>query len=221
VAAEAINAAGSVSCSTYVTVVDTTPPNLTCPNIVTTNDAGQCSAVVYFTPTATDASGIASLTSDPASGSTFPAGTNTVTVTAVDNAGLTNTCTFTVIVLDKEAPVVTCRPAPNPAGKVFEPGKNSSAGSNPNGYYQLLAKDRCDPNPLIYVYDTGSGFVAGPFNDGDIVRVQHGSTPSSAPGSPPIVAVIRLVQDGLVYAQDASGNVTPRASECLLPVSIK
>jgi len=77
----------------------------------------------------------------------------------------------------------------NPSGKISPPAKG--IGANPNGYYQVLAKDNSDPNPSIYIKDTGSTFVAGPFKDGDIVRLKHaGSTPSSTPGTAPIVAVI-------------------------------
>ena len=57
-----------------------------------------------FAPTATDeTSGVASLTSSPASGSTFALGTTMVTVTATDNAGNTSTGTFTVTVVQGPA----------------------------------------------------------------------------------------------------------------------
>jgi hypothetical protein len=173
--------------------------------------------VVSFTPRASDNCGVATLTSDPPSGSVFPNGTTPVTVTAVDNADNTNTCSFTVTVVDGGAPHVACRPAPNPSGKISVPGKNGSTGVNPSGYYQLLAKDDCDPNPAIYLKDTGSTFVAGPFEDGDIVRLKHtGGTPSSSPGTPPVVAIINLNGNGLAIAVDASGNETPDASGCLV-----
>ena len=81
----------------------------------------------------------------------------------------------------------------------------------------MLAKDDCDPDPAIYVKDTGSSFVAGPFKDGDIVRIKHaGGTPSSSPGTAPVVAIISLNGNGLAIAEDASGNVTPDASGCLM-----
>src|SRR5262249_25966439 len=152
-----------------------------------------CSAVVNYAVTATDNCGtVTNITEDYPSGSTFSKGTHTVHVTATDNAGNTNICSFTITVLDKEPPVVGCFPAPNPSGKVFEPGKNSgTATNNPNGNYQLLAKDNCDSNPKIFVKDTGSIFMAGPFHAGDIVRLKRaGGAPSSSPGSGNIVAVI-------------------------------
>jgi hypothetical protein len=210
------------TCSTTFTVVDTTPPTIHCPtNIVAANDPGQCSAVVNYNVTADDYCSSVTLSEDFPSGSTFSKGTNTVTVTGVDLAGNTNTCTFTVTVLDKEPPVVGCFPAPNPSGKVSEPGKNGSTGTNPNGYYQLLAKDNCDPNPKIYVKDTGSTFVAGPFHDGDIVQLKHaGGAPSQSPGKTPVVAVISLKGNGLNVATDADGNTTPDSAGCLMKVSL-
>ncbi len=208
----------SASCTATVTVVDDTAPTITCPgNIVSTNDSGQCSAVVSFTPSASDCSGIASLTSDPASGSTFPKGATTVTATAVDNAGNSNTCSFTITVLDGEAPRVACRPAPNPSGKIHVPGKNGTSTNSPSGYYQLLAKDNCDPNPNIFIKDTGSSLVAGPFKDGDIVHLKHtGGEPRWSLTAPPVVAAISLNGNGLVVAADASGNVTSDANGYLV-----
>jgi len=211
----------SSSCTGLVFVVDTTPPIIHCPtNMVTTNDSGQCSAVVNYAVSADDNCSSVDLSEDFPSGSTFSKGTNTVTVTGVDLAGNTNTCTFTITVVDKEAPLVMCRPAPNPSGKVSEPGKGGNI--NPNGYYQLLAKDNCDANPAIYVKDTKSGFVAGPFKDGDIVRLKHaGGAASSVAGTVPVAAVISLKGNGLGVAQDADGNRTADASGCVMAVSVK
>lgn len=94
------NRGGSNSCSATITVVDTTPPTITCPSTITTNVAfGQTNAVVNFgAPTVTDNCSVASTNAAPASGSTFPLGTNAVTWTAVDGSANTNTCTFNIIV---------------------------------------------------------------------------------------------------------------------------
>ncbi|HRF19776.1 MAG TPA: HYR domain-containing protein, partial [Chitinophagaceae bacterium] len=93
-----------------ITIVDNTPPVVTCPaNITVNNTPGTCGAVVNFTPTATDnCGGAVTITSIPASGSTFPVGTTNVYVTATDACGNSATCTFTVTVNDTQAPVITC-----------------------------------------------------------------------------------------------------------------
>ncbi len=196
-------------------------PCLTCPtNIVVPTDPGQCSAVVTFSA-GTNCPSV-TIVCNPPSGSTFPKGTNAVYCIATNSSGYFSTCSFDVIVQDNEGPAVSCRPAPNPSGKISIPGKNGATGVNPNGYYELLSKDGCDPSPSIYVMDTGSSFIAGPFHDGDIVRVKHaGGAPSSVPGTAPVVAVISLKGNGLTVAVDANGNVTPNSAGCLMQVSLK
>ncbi|HZS07224.1 MAG TPA: immunoglobulin-like domain-containing protein [Blastocatellia bacterium] len=86
-----------------VTVVDHTPPTISCPaNVVVTlplNSTATSMAVSYPAVTATDTCSGATVTSTPASGSVFPVGTTTVTATATDTSGNTSTCQFTVTVL--------------------------------------------------------------------------------------------------------------------------
>ncbi len=57
-----------------------------------------------------NASGFVSVpvVSVPASGSSFPVGTTQVTSTATDGAGNVATCTFNVVVVDNQAPTITC-----------------------------------------------------------------------------------------------------------------
>jgi len=104
---------GPVSCSFTVTVVDSEAPQITCPgNITVNNTAGSCGAIVnYSTPVGTDncAGATTTLTAGMASGSTFPVGTTTVTYAVNDAAGNGPvTCSFTVTVVDSEAPQITC-----------------------------------------------------------------------------------------------------------------
>ena len=79
-----------------VTVVDTTPPVITCPDNIVTDATAPDGAVVSFAATASDNCSVASVTSSPASGSTFAIGDTTVTSTATDAAGNQAACTFTV-----------------------------------------------------------------------------------------------------------------------------
>ncbi len=107
-------ASNSGSCSFTVTVNDTELPTITCPSPITTsNDTGQCSAVVTFAdPTVSDnCPGVGTPTCNPPSGTAFPVGTTTVTCSVQDAAGNTGNCSFTVTVNETEPPTITC-PAP-------------------------------------------------------------------------------------------------------------
>jgi hypothetical protein len=69
--------------------------------------AGLCSAPVSFAPTAADScSNPTTVSTDVASGSSFPVGTTIVKGTAVDAAGNQAVCTTTVTVIDNEAPAI-------------------------------------------------------------------------------------------------------------------
>ncbi len=108
----AVDVAGKTkSCSFTVTVSDAQSPSITCPSNVAVNTAtGTCANTATWTvPTPTDNCSGASIQSvSAASGSSFGVGTTTVTYTAVDVAGNTRTCSFTVIVSDAQAPSITC-----------------------------------------------------------------------------------------------------------------
>jgi hypothetical protein len=106
------NKSGTVSQT--ITVVDTTPPTITCPGNITHNtDSGVCSAILDpGTATATDTcSGVTvvGVRSDGAALSApYPKGVTTITWTATDACGNHSSCTQTITVLDKEPPTVTC-----------------------------------------------------------------------------------------------------------------
>jgi len=100
----ATDAAGnSTSDIQTITVIDNTPPVISCPaNIVVNlplNSPATSMAVSYPAPTATDNCSSATVTTDVASGSVFPVGTTTITATATDSKGNTSSCAFTVTVL--------------------------------------------------------------------------------------------------------------------------
>ena len=174
-------------------------------SVIICNDPGQCGAVVTYSTGA-------SVTCSPASGSFFPVGTNTVTCTSTNPPA---TYTFTVAVKDCEAPVVSCRPVHESSGKKnAKAHKDSEHEEDPDGLFQLLGHDNCDSNPRLYIQDSASGFLAGPFANGDIVQItkKHGHEDSddakdSKHGRPPMVAHLRLEGNGLLYGVDASGNV--------------
>jgi Ca2+-binding RTX toxin-like protein len=114
----ATDAAGNTGTDTQTVTVnpagpgDNTPPVITVPADITQGtDPGLATAVVVFTtPTAVDdvdGSVAVTQTAGLASGSAFPVGATTQTWTASDTAGNTATASFTVTVVDDEAPVVT------------------------------------------------------------------------------------------------------------------
>ncbi len=208
------------TCSFTVTVNDTQAPALTCPtNLVISTDAGLCSAEsVIYDVTATDNCPGVTNVCTPASGSTFPTGVTTVNCVATDAAGNVNTCSFTVTVEDKEAPHAICQQGPNPAGNNIPGGKRPAAEVNPDGFFRLLAADNCDENPSIFIKDSASAFVAGPFKSGDVVKITQnpGGHPKQAPGPGVIVAHIHFKGDGLLYATDSNGNIS-EAHPCNVP----
>ncbi len=94
---------GSDSDDVVINIVDTTPPDITCPaNIVVTlppNSLATSAVVNYPAVTATDGcSSSVTVNSSPASGSVFPLGTTTVNASASDGIHTSN-CSFTVTVL--------------------------------------------------------------------------------------------------------------------------
>jgi len=100
------DAAGNqASCTFQVTVRDTTPPTLSCPEDVRViSDESGGTPVTYGTPQSTDTVSTPTVTASPESGSRFPYGVTRVTVTATDAAGNSAQCAFDVAV---EAQVVS------------------------------------------------------------------------------------------------------------------
>jgi hypothetical protein len=129
----------------------------------------------------------------------------------------------TIHVPDVTPPTVQCVEGPNPNGKTIPPAGSTTlpgpkGGQNEDGFYRLLAVDNVDPNPKIFVADDGSSFVAGPFANGDVVKITQApdATPLSKKMAGAVVAHIILKGDALVYAVDASGNQSDPIS-CKVP----
>jgi hypothetical protein len=130
----ATDAAGnSATCSFTVTVNDTEAPTWTaCPaNRTVSTSATSCDAIVSWTvPTAADQCSVPTTTTSHTSGSTFALGTTTVTYSAVDAAGNTATCTFTVTVNDSVAPTALCQGVTVTLDAAGNGSTNSSAVNN-------------------------------------------------------------------------------------------
>lgn len=91
------------TCTFHVTVTDTEKPVLSaCPRDTTVSTGNPSGAVVtYQAPSATDncQSDLSAVACNPASGSTFPVGTTTVTCSVSDRSGNSATCSFHVDVV--------------------------------------------------------------------------------------------------------------------------
>jgi HYR domain/Domain of unknown function DUF11 len=92
-------ATNSSTATQNVTVIDNTPPVISCPANITLEPTCPSGAIATFAnATASDNCGVQSVlrTAGPASGSVFPIGTTTVTFTATDIHGNQASCSFTV-----------------------------------------------------------------------------------------------------------------------------
>ncbi|RKX27610.1 MAG: hypothetical protein DRP47_06285 [Candidatus Zixiibacteriota bacterium] len=134
--------------------LDTIPPVAICPSdIITENTPDQCSAIVEFTASVEDDFPGATISCNPPSGSTFDIGSNPVICIAVDRAGHTDTCDFTVTVNDTTAPVVEC-----PTDTVLNTEPNQ-CGSHVS--FVIDAGDNCAGVTKITSPPSGSFFEIG------------------------------------------------------------
>ena len=142
------------SCSFLVKVFDTESPVITCPSNITQNtDGGLCSAVVTFSVTGTDNCGVSTTVSNPASGSTFNAGTTTVNSIATDIHGNTSTCSFTVKVVDNQSPVISC---PSNITQNTDGGLCSAVVT-----FSVTGTDNCGVSAVVSSPGSGSTFAVG------------------------------------------------------------
>ncbi|MBK9129415.1 MAG: HYR domain-containing protein [Phycisphaerales bacterium] len=147
------SSSNSASCVQTITVQDTTAPVIPpISNVNANNDPGQCSAVVTFTlPTVTDNCSTPTVVAVPPSGSTFPVGTTTVTVTATDACNNSSFTTFDVIVTDAELPVINCN-----QGDITVPADAGGCTASIT-WNAATASDNCSPPPTItYEIDLGN-----------------------------------------------------------------
>ena len=118
----ASDSTGNVAtCSFTVTVSDTIAPSVSnCPTTLTANSTDStCNAIVsWVNPVFNDNCGgvlIPSIVTSPtaglANGSAFPVGSTTVTYTASDASGNSASCSFSIVVVDSVAPVLTNCPS--------------------------------------------------------------------------------------------------------------
>ena len=96
-----------------VTVVDNIDPVVVCPSDFTAYGAADSTmtSVSWTAATATDNCSIDTIYSDVQIGAYLPLGSTVVTYVAIDGSGNTDTCSFTITVVDTVSPVITNCPA--------------------------------------------------------------------------------------------------------------
>src|SRR6185295_8239968 len=110
----------SATCTTSFVVSDNAAPTVSCPAPTSAFADANCQAAVPNVLGGVSASdgcsptNAISLSQSPLAGTLVGLGTNTITVTATDEAGNSATCTTSFVVTDNAAPTVTC-PAPTSA----------------------------------------------------------------------------------------------------------
>lgn len=153
-----------------------------------------------------------------------PSGLGTDTIEAtVDVNGDTATLTVTKDWVDTIAPEATCVESVNPSGeRIPQAPGNGGQGQNQDGFYQISASDNLWPadSLQVFVTDTGSGTVFGPYDVGTNIKyTEASSTPNEKSiGGPNSAVGVHITGNGdaEVHAVDGSGNVSNTAS-CLVP----
>ena len=151
-------AGNTVSCNYDVVVVDNEAPVATCQDITIQLDA---SGNATITPAmidngSSDNCGIGGISVSPNTFTCAEVGTNTVTLTVLDNAGNSTTCTSTVTVEDNILPTAVCQDITvqlDATGNVVLLPSDIDGGSN----------DNCAPVALSFTSVSAAGFT-GPFD---------------------------------------------------------
>ena len=103
----------TAGCQFTVTVNDTQPPAITCPANIVKEPTCPSGAKASFAPVVSDNCPGVGFVCSPATGSTFPIGTTTVTCTATDTSGNSTACSFTVTVLTVSATIENLKTSVN------------------------------------------------------------------------------------------------------------
>lgn len=171
----------------------------------------------------TDANGEATFTWSPGAIDSGHLGVDTVVATFTDGSTVEygfDTATKTWI--DTTLPTAACLADVNPAGHVpTAPGKGGK-GQNQDGFYVLDGSDTvwATEDLSVYVVDTGSGTVFGPYPVGTVIKYTEDddATPEAKPMGGPSSEVdwhIIGTGDAEVRVVDGSGNVG--IAYCLVP----
>ncbi len=192
-----------------IDVNDVTPPVVTVESKTVEATSPSGATVSYAASAVDNVDGPLTPTCVPPSGSGFALGATTVTCQATDAAGNTGVGTGTITVVDTTAPAPGCPEGPNPGGHV--PGSH-----NPDGFFHLIATDVVDTAPQVFLRDTGSGTVWGPFTSGQNIKYTENNAKPSIKVMAGGILKITGTGDAEVFAVDFSGNTSAPVS-CLVP----
>jgi subtilisin-like proprotein convertase family protein len=149
-------AGNSAICSFTTTVIDAELPSITCPaNQSFANALGTCGrTTTYALPTFSDNCPGVTIVQNPGdpftSGDFFPVGVNTITYIATDASSNTNTCSFTITIVDNQAPTILC-----PSNVTIACTDNSS----PAALGFATATDNCTPAVAININSSDATVV--------------------------------------------------------------
>jgi len=147
----------SITCAQTITILDRTPPDITCSSNIVVECIGGAGNPVSYTVTAFDGCDTnVALVVTPPSGSLFTLGTNIVLGTATDDSGNSNVCTFNVIVRDTTPPNITC-----PPNLIVSEAPRDSGGAVVT-FAAPTVLDTCDSGPAMFATPpSGSIFPVG------------------------------------------------------------
>src|SRR5205823_2288666 len=159
----ATDAAGnSATCTTTFRVTDNTAPTVICSAVPGASADTNCQAAVPNVLGGVSASDSCSptnaitLSQSPAAGALVGLGTNTITVTATDEAGNSGTCTTTFAVTDNTAPTVICSAVPGASADT------NCQAAVPNVLGGVSASDSCSPtNAITLSQSPAAGALVG------------------------------------------------------------
>ncbi len=151
----ATDSAGNADTSLFnVTVIDNEPPIIQCPDtIIVPTDSNLCGAVVDFSVDASDNSMQVTLTTSVESGSFFPIGTTIVSAVASDPYGNSDSCSFPVIIEDREPPQIAC------ISDIIVANDLGNCGAVVDFF--ITATDNCSIPVIAYSNNPGSFFPIG------------------------------------------------------------
>jgi uncharacterized repeat protein (TIGR01451 family) len=187
-------------------------PTINAPaDITVPADPGQPTAVVSYNSSADDNCGVVTFASSHPSGTAFPIGTTTVTLTATDTTGNVTTKTFTVTVNDGQAPVITNASVDKPS--IWPPNHqmvdiNVSYNVNDNSGNVVTALSVSSNEPIN---GTGDGDTAPDWEvvNNHLVRVR---AERKGNGTGRVYTIT-------ITATDATGNVTTQTVTVKVPKS--